>query len=660
MKVKIKYLILTSVFMLSWSCDYLDIVPDKQETIEKAFTELRNAQRYLATCYHYLPSFESDAGNPGRDYGGEVISLEFWQESQANMLTRLGNNISAPRINYWDGAQGGNNHWHAIRHCNVFLENIWDVPDMRRDQKEIWAAEVTFLKAFYHWWLVQMYGPVPLMRTNMPVSATTDQVQVFRDPVDDCIDYIVELLDEAIEFLPLSLESPLTELGRITKPIALAFKAKVLVHAASPFFNGNTLYAGFKDSRNVQLFSQTYDPRKWEKARDACREAIEVCETMGHSLYYFAGFSGTPINDNTRLALVPSQIITTTSVSDLNNEAIWVAFANVSDLQLRHMPFTNRGLSLRRLRSGPTLATAERFYSSNGVPIEEDKEWEAKGWYRNRYAIADEGETDGHEFLIANTNDFRTANLHYRREPRFYGSIAFDGSRWYGGLQATPSEATMSTIDAKAGRTSGKQSVSMYSPTGMFVRKLVSYETYDANVTAANPIFVAAQYRYPVIRLADLYLLYAEALNEADGPQGDPNGITDLDSPYTWLNLIRDRAEIGRVGDSWDNYTNNKKYTSKEGLRDIIHQERLNELAFEGHYWFDIRRWSSAVDARYDIMNIMNNPIYGWNVDAAGDDFYTPTVVFFPPAYSVRDHLWPIRESNIVERNPRLVQNPGW
>jgi len=458
--------------------------------------------------------------------------------------------------------------------------------------------------------------------------------------------------------LPETLDSEISELGRITKPIAMAFKAKALVHAASPFFNGNALYAEFKDKRGVQLFSETADPQKWVKAAAACKEAIEMCEKVGHSLFRFPGFAGITLSDDTKLTLTPSQIITTAGVDNTNTEAIWMMHFNADALQQSHMPFTSvKGGSTRRVREGATMATAERFYSSNGIPIEEDKEWDENGWYLNRYEIAER--PDGHEAFV--TSAFPTANLNFRREYRYYGSIAFDGSLWYGGISGTVNESTMSTIRTKAGAGTGMQGDQSFSPTGMYVRKTVSWETNDGPNITTTPAWRSKPYMCTVMRLADLYLLCAEALNEASSsPTGDPNGITDSNSPYTWLNRIRERAGLEPVGDSWDNWSkNDKKYTTKAGLRDIIHQERMNELAFEGHYWFDIRRWSGADPARYDIMQIMNRPLYGWNVAGAGDDFYNPSIVLFP-TFTLRDYLWPIRESNIVERNPNLIQNPGW
>src|SRR5690606_15885839 len=109
-------------------------------------------------------------------------------------------------------------------------------------------------------------------------------------------------------------------------------------------------------------------------------------------------------------------------------------------------------------------------------------------------------------------------------------------------------------------------------------------------------------YAWPIMRLSDLYLLYAEAINEAEGPAGANSA--DL---FHYIDLVRARAGLQGVKESWDNYTNNQKYTTQAGMREIIQTERLIELAFEGHRFWDIRRWKTAP-------NEYHTPLRGWNM----------------------------------------------
>jgi hypothetical protein len=144
--------------------------------------------------------------------------------------------------------------------------------------------------------------------------------------------------------------------------------------------------------------------------------------------------------------------------------------------------------------------------------------------------------------------------------------------------------------------------------------------------------------------LADLYLLYAEALNEAEGP------TTEV---FHYLDLVRKRAGLKSVKESWDEFsTMPSRYTTKLGLKEIIHQERGIELAFEGSRYWDLRRWKTAPQ-------ILNNPIRGWNVQQAAPAAYYVPLVIFDQKFQLKDYFSPIKESELL-RNKGLKQSPGW
>src|SRR5690606_35965139 len=176
---------------------------------------------------------------------------------------------------------------------------------------------------------------------------------------------------------------------------------------------------------------------------------------------------------------------------------------------------------------------------------------------------------------------YLTARLNFDREPRFYASLGFDGGIWYmkDGTSNGSDENAM-YVQAKNAERSGFGHFTNWNETGYFIKKLVHWES----TTNSNNAPTWKQYPWPEIRLADLYLMYAEALSEPD-PAGSAEAIVYLDK-------IRARAGLKGVAESWDNYSNRPdKYKSQEGLREIIRQERLIELAFEGHRFWDLRRW---------------------------------------------------------------------
>ena len=262
--------------------------------------------------------------------------------------------------------------WRGIRHCNIFLENMKDlnnVPDISLSERERWIGEVEFLKAYYHYYMLRMYGPIPIVDQSYGLDVE-DQMQK-RMPVDDCVNYISNLLDVAIPKLPPRIVEENTQLGRITQPIAYAVKAKLLVMAASPLFNGNPDYATFKDKDGVLLFNPVYDPNKWVKARDAAKEAIDKAEEQGFKLYQY---TVDPLNLS---AETKTQLSIRNAVTQRwGDEHVWALSNSYMNNEFMGMPPTERGTNsnrgqLRGLWAAP-LKIAKMFYTKNGVPIEED------------------------------------------------------------------------------------------------------------------------------------------------------------------------------------------------------------------------------------------------------------------------------------------------
>lgn len=626
MKIIKYYILILSAFIIV-SCDnYLDIIPDNIATMDHAFRDKTRAEQYLFQCYSYMPR-NGLAQAPGRfdDFMWSHKGVAWLNQLQYTIL-RERNNANNPQLSYWSGTGGATNLFIGIRDCNILIERINEVVDMDQFEKDRWAAEAKFLKAYYHFTLLQMYGPIPIIKENLPISASKEEVSIFREPVDEVFEYIVQILDEAIPYLPLTIQQLVMEQGRITQPIALALKAKVLVTAASPLFNGNTDYKTMVDKRGVQLFNQTYDPTKWEEAVTACKNAIDTAHLAGHALYEFYAVG---LSDTTRLIAQPSRIVT----DKWNPEHIWgtghFGVSRMSEeytipaLEAKHNPFC-------RSVTVPTLKAVETFYSENGVPINEDIYYD----YQNRYELTVTQEED----YLSVQPKVVTAKLHLNREPRFYGSIGFDNGWWYGLGRFKENEQW--PINAKAGEASGPRGIERFSITSFFVKKLANF-----NASYNNTSYITAAWDFPIIRLADIYLLYAEALNETlDAPNDDV---------YYYVDRVRERAGLKGVVESWSTYSvQSEKYKTKEGMREIIQQERSIELAFEEHRFWDVRRWGLSTQE-------FNGPVQGWYYQGEDDaEFYRVTTVD-DVIFTNRDIFWPIRNYDISV-NPNLLQNLGW
>ena len=413
-------------------------------------------------------------------------------------------------------------------------------------------------------------------------------------------------------------------------------RAQVFLFAASPLFNGNTDYASMVDNRGQSLFPQTYDPNKWKVAADACREAIDACQSQNKALYDLVD----PMVSN---AQDPFKVQTTyrQAICDRwNKELIWGSTNyNCWELSTYSQVKIMRVGTQVQFKSewAPTMKMAEKYYSADGVPIEEDIQWQSKRWYENRFKVRPEVSAGDEVYYVL--KDAQTAYLHFNREPRFYASLGFDKGIYFGnGYYDFPNNVKYCEFSANG--ISGKTGARFYSITGYSAKKMHSMK--NAQTTTS---FSGEYYPFPILRLADLYLMYAEALNEFSGPSADV---------FTYLDLIRARVGLKGVKESWRNYSIiPDKPNTKEGLRQIIHQERTIELAFEGKRFWDIRRWKE--------IELLNDQPKGWDIFGyTTEDFYkVKLIAAVPVKFTVKDYFWPIKEADLtVNRN--LLQNYGW
>jgi len=638
MKSYYKYIYLFAIVTSCFSCKkYLDVTPDNVGTIDYAFRNRNEAENYLFSCYATLQQFQYMQNNVGFTTSGEII---FPNDLTSSGIDALGFNLirgtqnsENPGLNFWNGENGGQAIFKAIRRCNTMLENIDKPIDLTASEKSRWIAEVKFLKAYYHFYLFRLYGPVPISDVNLPITSTPDEVKIKRAPVDSVVNYMVRLLDEAAPNLPVTIQNQALELGRITRPIALSVKAEILMTAASPLFNGNPDYAGFRDKSGQNLFSTTADPQKWDRAAAACLAAITSCEQSGLRLHTFTPPANIPATLTDSLKTVLSLQTAVTEKWELNTELVWAlnpvfGYGN----QEYAMPRLTQQSASNLIAQGTLaipIAQQELFYTNHGVPINEDRTWD----YINRYTT--QIANSANRFYIH--NGYETVKAHFNREPRFYAGVGFDGGVWFGNGVLNPENALY--IQARGVNAfSGPKDANRTNITGYWPKKLVNYLTvYDREMTWEN-------FHFPLIRLAGMYLLYAEALNE----QG--RGYAEV---VPFIDRVRRRAGLPGVVEAWSNYsTNAGKFDRQSGMREIIHQERRIELCFEAQAGWDLRRWK-------ELQNVMSRPMQGWNIfEAAPADYYRPRTLI-TPVFNLRNYLWPIKNRDLIV-NPNLVQNPNW
>jgi hypothetical protein len=652
------------------------VVPENTPTIDHAFANRAETENYLAGLFSFLPSMANTGQNPALLGGDELWFVESQGFNYWNMsgllwnIARGAQGTNTPLANYFASMQSGNTEeggglqggialFTALSDCNVFFENIDKPYDLGDYDKKWWSAEVKFLKAYFHFWLMRMYGPIPIIKNNIPVDeGGLSGEQRLREPIADVVAYICELLDEAVPDLPAYIENQVRDLGRPTKTIALALKAQALLYAASPLYNGGgeggnypSIFSNYTRKDGVQLLP-AYDASRWTKAAEALKEAIDFAHSQGHKLYDFheEGSFTNNLSDTTVAAMGTRGAVTI----EWNSELIWgdTHISDCQELQRICMPsFNNAGFGGGMPRNyGPPLKIVEQFYTKNGVPLEDDPAWnDILATPDSIYKIktGDRNAIYDRLFMSMSSAASKSAVLHYDREPRFYGTIGFDNSLYYG---MEESNWTKDNKDSYSGAYNWrlvwdnlKGIAERGTYTGYLVKKFIHYRSYRDKVYSDT--YTAMKYPFPIIRLADLYLAYSEALNEASGPS---------DEVYYYIDEVRKRSGLKGVVDSWAASNRPSLPSTKEGMREIIQRERLNEFAFEGQRFWDLRRWMLAKEY------INNQPVRILNALTAEDqaDLYNIQTVF-TQTFTDRDYFWPIKNETVL-RNPDMMQSPGW
>ena len=594
---KAKFLYIFSVLLLvSVSCnkDYLDKTPDEDLTLEEVFSQRRYAESFLTSMYFNLPEELSFNDWWGRNpFVGASDEMEItWTYPFAHLMNSGAWNADNVEPNIW------NFMFEGIRKANIFLANVEKVP-MEESARQVWIGEATFMRAFFHFWLARIYGPVPIV--NEAFTADADfAAQIKRAPIDQVISFIASECDKAASLLPMRATSD--KYGRATAAAALALKSRALLYMASPSWNGNAEYAGFKNKEGEELFPTSYNQERWKAAADAALDCIEQVESAGYKLYRSA--DGDPVKSYQELFL-----------NRWNDEVLFARNMGVWDHQERCTSPNGMGgwsgyCPTQELVDSYQMVNGEQpilGYNPDGSPIINEESGYSDAGY------ATEAHPEG--WYPAGIR-----NMYVGREPRFYASIHYSGAMWRG----RPIEFWLTGLD---GRGKGGPD---YAITGYLMKKFS-----DPTVNIPQGRFTLKTWIY--FRLGEQYLNYAEALNEYQGP------VPDV---YAYVNLIRERAGLPALPAD----------LNKEEMREKIRHERKIELAFETHRYFDCHRWKIA-------HIIDNSDIHGLNIGSGtslqDESFYQRTFIEKRIFVNPKHYLWPIPQSEI-DKNVNIVQNPGW
>ena len=491
------------------------------------------------------------------------------------------------------------------------LEKALQLSQKQVEELTEMKANVRFMRAYYHYLLFEQYGAIPLVKDL--ILEREDNLDLPRNTIDEVISYLDEELTAVAKELPQkALHDDDQHNAWPTKGVALAVKAKMWVYAASKLFNGEYKEAlAVTNLDGTRLFPDK-DPNKWNKAVAALEEFIKFADEEGN---YELLNTGNPSQDIYDL------------FQTYNKEIIWATAATswggmTNDMFDRRC--TPRSEQNGMGCIGVTQELVDDFYMKDGLPVQ------ATSYLPQSTLYTTEGFDKYTETVKAGSKEVQVANnvsnRFLNREARFYNTVFFQNRRWH---------VTNNVTQFHKG-SPNELSGTIYTHTGYML-----YKRFNREVSMKSP-GVQNKFRPSIIfRLADLYLLYAEAVNEID-PQDE--------RVLTYLNKVRQRAGLSNIEE-----LNPAIEGNQELQRLAIQRERRIELATEGQRYFDVRRWMIADQ---DGEGRQFGYVHGMNMNAAEDKFYEE-VEASPIVFRRKMYLYPIPDDE-MKKTELLVQNPGW
>lgn len=573
------------------SCDdYLDQTEYADVSDVNIFSTYDLFTGYIDQCYTLFHDYSSEKKVLTINWGDHMVANKNFDSNYevhiGDYWALLDRNIYSPFINSEPNNYTGQNttgiwidSWYGIRVANQSIEHLDDLVNASEDEKKFIEGQAYFFRAYFHFEIIKFFGGMPYIDF---VIASDQKIEYPRETYHENTEKIIEDFLIAAELLPVDWDGPGLEgpnTGRATKGAALAFAAKAALYAGSPLMNG------------ISTGSYTYNKDYMELAAEYAWEVIEIANNGTYELIPFSRYRemfGTienkkPFTLETIFMKVPTWQGTTKLFGD-HGRKFSPSYITPS--------YKIGGVDPKVT---PTQNMIDCFETINGLPIVEDPSYDPMNPWENR-------------------------------DPRFRQNILVDGDLW---VKTEPDAycrlyvgGATKTIDALR--------------TGYLVKKFWPLGANEIDNELTHFTYVS-----PNMRLAEIYLIYAEAVNEAYGYTGTVPGssLTAIEA----VNILRARPEL-------DMPPVNSRVSSDDDMREIVWNERAVELCFENHRWFDLRRWRVAHLLKY-------RELY----DLLFDEEYTyfNRVLIETIAFEDKHYWVPIpREDTYLYTE--FYQNPGW
>lgn len=633
---KINCIILLFTVILLGCEDYLDKVQEFEGLQEDdVFSNIQQASDFLDGAYthllaetsarggnaDYLPAMTMGGeGHPGRLGQGvpETYNL-YAQGDYLSLMNRPSGNASTPYFvdRYYSA-------WKGIRTVNTTIANIGKINNGSKEEIEGLLGQAYFLRAFFYHLMTKRHGGLPYIKDLFDLGEADFDRE--RDTYENNLVDMMADLDSALRLLPTSWNAG--GLGRPAKGAALALRSRISLFAASPLVN------------------EAGSAGPWETAAIAAWAMIDHANATGlyqlidasDAINMDVGPGGADlfVSEPNQLEPYRSMFVGVGATKDIPIEVIF----NEPNFNFDHSGGNNPipRLSLtagfdiikgntRAMNIGALANFISHFETKNGLAIEDDPTYNPQNPFINR-------------------------------DPRFYNAILFDGVPWQHTVGAVNNTgfADLALVNEE-----GKRGLDLHNPTtpstqlwrvmnltGLRIRKWVPNGAFWQSGNKGEFDFYVNNIHF---RLAEIYLNYAEAANEAYGPNGAAPGasLTALQA----VNRVRNRVGMPGV---------NGMYTgSAASLRERIRDERAVELCFEGYRYDDLRRWKIAHQEEYKKVEYLVMRWQGGPSDTypSGFSYTIENQPNLRKTFNDIHYWWPVPTSDVVSV-PSFKQTPRW
>lgn len=651
---------LASMFM---SCNFLDIDDyfSDEIKIDSVFANKRNVEAYIWGIAGQFPDEGSMYQNP--DTPGPLATDEAFTMYETlhgyDGLRLVLNEISASKVY----APGGvwTRSYQCIRRANTVFARIDEAVDLTPTDRAELLALNRFMRAYAYYKIWLNFGPAILLGDEeVPSNLELEAYDRPRATNDETVEYICAELEEAAKYLPESRS--IMEFGRPTRAAAYGLIARIRLYHASPLWNGGDAarrcFGSWTRSTDGEYYvNMNYNEERWAVAAAAAKRVMEMTKGGAPMFKLYT------VDADLETPALPEGV-----TSDADYYDAWpVGAAGIDHFRSYSESFTGEAVLATNpefvwARKSPTLRDNTRMsfplkaggWSGMAVPqkiIDNYAMCDGRSIDNSseKYPYSETGFTNTVKTFSGYRLNANVYNMYANREMRFYASIGFS-ERYWQMTSTTSSGKYNKTISYYYSNENGKQnSATDYTPTGYVVTKYIHpTDAWDGDNAARM------EKAYPIIRYADILLMYAEALNNLTKSYSITLGdktyelSRDLNEIRGAFNQVRHRAGLPGLSAA--------ELASPESFQTALVRERMIEFLHENHRYFDVRRWGI-----YE--QVESEPIMGMNVDGDKDTFYQRVVPNTSRIGSRLIHkklvLLPIPLAE-VRKLPSLDQNPGW